>query len=136
MKKFEKIFDRFTDSKQIHEAVLLIEYLSGNLSFSKGYGGKDINSPLLMASITKLFTTTCILILLEQGKLSLKNKITGYFDNLELDGIHVYKGNEYTSDLTIGDLLFQTSGLPDVYEEGKNSIKNLAINEDFYMTFD
>lgn len=72
-----------------------------------------------MASITKLFTTTCILILLEQGKLSLNNKISEYFDENIIKGIHIYNGKDYSFELTISDLLFQTSGLPDVYLEGK-----------------
>lgn len=135
MQKFEKVFDRFTNSTQVHEGVLLIENTSGDFSFSKGYGGKDLNSPLLMASITKLFTTTCILVLFEQGKLSLNDKISKFFDDLVLEGIHLYGGMEYSFDLTIADLLFQISGLPDVYEEGTNSVKTRAIKEDFYITF-
>ena len=134
MQKFEKVFDKFTNSEQIHEGVLLIENSSGDFSFNKGYGGKNLNSPLLMASITKLFTTTCILILLEQGKLSLDDKIAKFFDMSALSGVHVYGGKEYTSELTIADLLFQVSGLPDVYEEGKDSVKIHAINEDFYLS--
>jgi len=64
IQKSEKIFDKFTSSKQINEGVLLIENTSGDFSFNKGYGGKKVDSPLLMASITKLFTTSCILIFL------------------------------------------------------------------------
>lgn len=87
-----------------------------------------------MASITKLFTTTCILILLEQGKLSLKDKIIKYFDINTLNGIHVYNGNDYSSELTISDLLFQTSGLPDVYFEGKDIVRNRIIKDDIYIS--
>lgn len=79
VEKFEKVFNRFVNSKKVHEGILLIENANGEFSFSKGYGGKEINSPLLMVSITKLFTTTCILVLLEQGKLSLNDKIIKYF---------------------------------------------------------
>jgi len=134
--KFERVFDRFTKSKQVHEAVLLVENTKGDFSFSKGYGGKEIDSLFLMASITKLFTTACILILSEQKRLSLDDKITQYFNNSILKGLHVYAGNEYTSELTIVDLLFQTSGLPDVYEEGKGSTKKRLIEEDFYFTLE
>jgi CubicO group peptidase (beta-lactamase class C family) len=88
-----------------------------------------------MASITKLFTTTCIIILQEQGKLSLNDKISKYIDSNTLSGIHVYHGRDYSLKLTISDLLFQISGLPDVYLEGKDSLKNRTIQEDFYMTF-
>ena len=133
--KFEKVFNKFTNSKKIIEGILLIESTNGEFSLCKGYGGKELNSPFLMASITKLFTTTCILILLEQGKLSLDDKISEYFDENIIKGIHVYNGKDYSLELTISDLLFQTSGLPDVYLEGKDSVRNKVIQEDFYITF-
>ncbi|WP_313640306.1 serine hydrolase domain-containing protein [Paenibacillus sp.] len=131
----EKIFNKTTSSKQIHEGILFVENTNGDFSYSKGYGGNDIDSPLLMASITKLFTTTCILALLEKGELSLEDKLSNYFDNAVLSSIHVYGGKEYSFDLTISDLLFQVSGLPDVFEEGKDSAKSRAIEEDYYTTF-
>lgn len=135
IEKIEKVFNKLTNSKKVNEGILLIENSSGEFSLCKEYGGKKINSPLLMASITKLFTTTCILILLEQKKLLLEEKIIKYFDINTLKEIHVYKGKEYSLELTISDLLFQTSGLPDVYLEGKYNIKNRIIQEDYYMTF-
>jgi CubicO group peptidase (beta-lactamase class C family) len=134
--KFEKIFDKFTNHKQINKGILFIENANGDFSFYKGYGGMELDSPLLAASITKLFTTACILIFLEHGKLSLQDKIINYFDNSLLNGIHVYRGRDFTPELTISDLLFQVSGLPDIYEEGKNSAKARVINEDFYITFE
>lgn len=131
----EKIFNKTTSSKQIHEGVLFVENTNGDFSYSKGYGGKDIDSPLLMASITKLFTTTCILALLEKGELSLDDRLIKYFDNELLSGVHVYRSKEYSFDLTLSDLLFQISGLPDVFKEGTNSAKSRAIEEDYYTTF-
>ena len=133
--RFEKVFYKFTNKKEVNEGILLIENLNGDYSFSKGYGGKEISSPLLMASITKLLTTTCILILLEQEKLSLYDKIFSFFDTKILNGIHTYNGKDYSSELTISNLLFQTSGLPDVYLEGKDNMKNLVIQGDLYTTF-
>lgn len=134
MRKCERIFYQAIASNKIQEAVLFVQNTNGDFSYNKGYGGKDIDSPLLMASITKLFTTTCVLALREQGKLSLDDKITKYFDDSVLEGLHVYKGKENSFGLTISDLLFQISGLPDVYEEGENSFKARVTNEDFRFT--
>jgi D-alanyl-D-alanine carboxypeptidase len=131
----DKIFKKTTRSKQIHEGVLFVENTDGDFSYSKGYGGKDMDSPMLMASITKLFTTTCILALLEKGELSLEDRLSKYIDKALLSSIHVYDGKEYSFDLTLSDLLFQVSGLPDVFEEGKDSVKSRAIEEDYYTTF-
>jgi len=135
MKKYEKIFNSVIASNTIHEAVIYIENSNGDFSFYKGYGNKDLDSPLLMASITKLFTTTCIFVILEKGKLTLDDKIKNYFDESVLRGLHVFRGKEYSFELTISDLLFQISGLPDVYEEGENSYKSRVIAEDFRYTF-
>jgi CubicO group peptidase (beta-lactamase class C family) len=134
--KIERIFDTITNSNQIHDGVLFVENKDGDFSYSTGYGGKELDSPLLMASVTKLFTTTCILALEEQGRLSFDDKVTKYFDRAVLRGLHVYCGREYSFDLTISDLLFQISGLPDVYEEGNDSLKSRVIHEDFNITFD
>lgn len=83
-----------------------------------------------------MFTTTCILILREQGKLSLDDKIKEYMDNRTLSRLHIYKGQEYSSKLTISSLLFQTSGLPDIFEESKINIRKRVLREDLDITFD
>ena len=136
IEKFEHVFDKITKSKQIHEAIFFVENANDDFAWSKGYGGKELDSSMLMASITKLFTTTCVLILQQQGKLSLDDKLGKYFDKLFLSGLHVYRGKEYSFDLTIADLLFQISGLPDIFEEGKNSGKNKALENDFSFSFE
>src|SRR5690625_1317728 len=134
--KVDKAFNRMTNMNQIHEAVLLVENANGDFSHSKEYGGKDIDTPLLMASITKLFTTTCVSILKEQGKLSLDDKVAKYFQEDMLSTLHIYKGREYSKQLTLSNLLFQTSGLPDIYEEGSKNAKQRAIDKDVQIEFD
>lgn len=135
-KKIEKIFNRAVKSKQIHEGVLLVENTNQDFLYKNEYGGKNIDSPLLMASITKLFTTACILKLQKQGKLSLDHKVMEYLDDSTLSRLHVYRGHDYSSKLTISSLLFQTSGLPDPFEEGKNSIRKRILREDAQINFD
>jgi CubicO group peptidase (beta-lactamase class C family) len=135
-KSIEKIFQRTVRNSKIHEAVLFVENTSGEFSYSCGYGGKNIDTPLAAASITKLFTTACILILQEQEKLSFEDKLTKYFGHSILSGLHIYKSQEYSYEFTIYDLLFQTSGLPNAYEETRNSIKKRIIDEDAYISFD
>lgn len=133
-KKIDKVFQKAIASKHIYEATFLIEKGNGDVLFAGEYGDKTINSPIIIASISKLFTTTCILILLEQGRLTLQDNISMYVDDSILKGLHCYKGVEYTGQLTISHLLFQTSGLPDIYEEGKERLINRIIAEDFTMT--
>lgn len=134
--KINKVFGRFTKNKYIHEAVLLIENTNGDFSYQQDYGSKSIDTPFLMASITKLLTTTCILILKEQGKLSLDDKLTKYFPENTLRNLHIYKGKEYSMELTLSHLLFQTSGLPDISTEGRNHTIKSAIHKDMLINFD
>jgi len=133
-KPIEKIFNNATNSKNINEAVLFVENSRGDFSLNHGYGGKDIHSPLFMASVSKLFTTASILILQEKKKLSLDDYLGDYFKKATLEGLHNYNGNEYSYDLKISDLLFQTSGLPDWFEEG--DIKKQILQEDFEIEFE
>lgn len=133
--RFQNIFGNVTKKTQIHEAVLLVENSNGDVSYNFGYGGKDIDTPFLIASITKLFTTTCIFILREQGKLSLDDHLTRYLDVDTLRNLHVYKGQDYSHKLTISNLLCHTSGLRDVVEEGSQNSKKRGMVDDVYIDF-
>jgi len=135
IEKLQSIFKRAVSTKNIHEAVLLVENASGSFSYTGEHGGKKKDSPLLLASITKLFTTACILIMQEQGKLSLQDDLLKYFNDDEVKGLHSYKGQDYTSKLKLSSLLFQTSGLPDIFEEGKNPLKKQVIEADMSVHF-
>jgi CubicO group peptidase (beta-lactamase class C family) len=134
----QKIFNSATASSLINEACLLVANSKGDFSESFGYGGCDADSPMLAASITKLFTTSCVLKLCEQGRLSLEDAISRYFSRELLSGLHVFKGHEYSFDLTVSDLLFQTSGLPDDFEGWKNKgiLKKVILEGDTYITFE
>ena len=131
-KVIEKIFNKLTCSKQIHEAVLLVENSGGDFSVNFGYGGKTIDTPFQSASVGKLFTTACVLMLQEQKKLLLENFIGDYFDKDMLNNLHVFKGVDYSHRLTISDLLFQISGLPDYFTEG--GVQKRATKEDFTVS--
>lgn len=134
--KIKNAFEKFTKNKLIHESVLLVEDAEGDFSYHLEYGGKGLDTPFLIASITKLFTTTCILVLKEQGKLSLDDKITKYFDENILKNLHIYKGQEYSTNLTISNLLCHTSGLVDFIGEGSNRAKERITENDRQMSFE
>lgn len=129
-----KAFRKVTDSEAIHEAVYLIENQAGTMRKTQGYGGKDQDSPLLMASISKLFTTAIVLMLMEEGRIKLEDKLNLYIPEEILDGLHVYKGKEYTQEIELYDLLFQSSGLPDYLSEGRQ-VKQQMKREDFFYSF-
>ena len=134
LKTIENIFNKVASSKGIHEAVLLVENTKGDFSFDLGYVGRTVDSPIFTASIGKLFTTTCILILERQNKLVLSDPLTKYFDLSILDSLHIFKGVDYSNQFTISNLLFQTSGIPDWLENGRD--KKIFIDDDILISFE
>ncbi|MFC6333563.1 serine hydrolase domain-containing protein [Paenibacillus septentrionalis] len=71
--------------------------------------------PNYMASVGKLFTSTIVCMLAEEGKLSWDDKISRYLDDDVMNGLHVYNGIDYSNDITIRQLLQHTSGLNDYF---------------------
>lgn len=133
--KVEKLFKKLTSSDKVHESILLIENSSGDISFSREYK-RDLDTPMLMASVTKLFTTTCIYALAQEGKLDLKDKISHHLQEEIITGLHIYRGKEYAPELTIEHLLLQTSGLPDFYLDGTGYIFSKVKEQDFSYSFE
>lgn len=136
VKSYEDLFDKYIRTKKIFESVVLIKNGTGETMFSKAYGEKTIDSPIVAASITKMVTAACIFTLIQQGYITLNDSLLDFYEPAYLRGLHVYKGKDYSCELKISDLLYQTSGLADIYEEGKDNIKRQAIISDTFITFE
>ena len=137
VKSYEDLFDKYIRTKKIFESVVLINNGTGETMFSKAYGEKTIDSPIVAASITKMFTAACIFTLIQQGyNITLNDSLLDFYEPAYLRGLHVYKGKDYSCKLKISDLLYQTGGLADIYEEGKDNIKRQAIISDTFITFE
>lgn len=133
--KLEQYFNKMKDSSKIKEAIVYIEDSSGKTSWYKTYGPKTLDSLMLSASITKLYTTACILKLYQNGKLDLNDKLNDYFEDGIIKKLHIYKGIDYSSEITIHNLLHQDSGLPDSFMAGKDTFLQKVVKEDFSYTF-
>jgi D-alanyl-D-alanine carboxypeptidase len=99
------------------------------------------NTPIYIASITKLYTATAIMKLYEEGALSLDDPIYKYLPADLIRGIHVYEGEDYSNEITIEQLLSHTSGIADYYEEksskeGKNLFELFLQEPERYWTVD
>ena len=70
------------------------------------------DQPYHAASVGKTFTSTIIAMLVEEGQLRFDDPITPYLADEVLDGLHVYRGTDYTDEIRIHHLLSHTSGLP------------------------
>jgi CubicO group peptidase (beta-lactamase class C family) len=89
-----------------------------------------VDTPIFIASITKMYTGAATMILGEQKLLSLDDPISKFLPASMLEGLHSYKGLDYSDQLRIYHLISQTSGLPDYFEErpkGGKSIFDLIV---------
>ncbi len=103
----------------------------GKLIYSKGYGIADLehdieitpSSVFYIGSVSKQFVTFSILLLEEQGKLSLDDRIQKYLPDFP----------EYETPLTIRHFIHHTSGVRDyltlMYLKGRNFLDHIEVNE-------
>ena len=117
--EIESLFNKqLQKDKNLINAYLLVHSektgLHLNLVGGKGENGAPSpKQPVYMASVGKLFTSAIIAILHEQGKLSFDDSISRFFDPGFIDGLHLFKGKDYSGEIEVRHLLNQTSGLPD-----------------------
>jgi CubicO group peptidase (beta-lactamase class C family) len=110
--KIDAIMERYASSETPGASVLIMQ--GGKIIFKKGYGVANISSQekitpttnFRLASVTKQFTATTILMLEQQKKLSLDDPLTKYFSSFP----------DYGKKIKIKHLLTHSSGLVD-YED-------------------
>jgi D-alanyl-D-alanine carboxypeptidase len=124
--RLESIISTLVDKdKSIRNCVLAV--MKGDESYSwagaAGVARQDgqvpmtTGTPIFIASVLKLYTATVIMKLYETGNLSLDDPISKYLPEELIKGIHIYKGKDYSHEITIKQLLSQTSGIADYYTE-------------------
>lgn len=89
-----------------------------DINLAEGKTGEieaNTQQPTHLASVGKLFTATLIGILYEKGELTYEDKIQKHLDEDLMSDLHLYKGKDYSGEITIKHLLTQTSGLNDVF---------------------
>jgi len=107
--EIDKLFKRWDKPDSPGCALAIIK--DGNIVYKKGYGIADLehnvpNTPKIrfnIGSITKQFTAMCILLLVEQNKISLDDDVREYLP----------KFPNYGQTVTIRHLLHHTSGIRD-----------------------
>jgi len=105
-RKLDSVFKRFNKRYDFHGSILVAK--NGKLIFSKEYGYADFKkktkvdkySSFQLASVSKQFTATAIMILYERGLLDLDDLVTTYYPNFPYE------------EVTIKHLLNHTAGLP------------------------
>ena len=98
------------------------------------------DTEIYIASVTKLYTAAVVLRLFERGALSLDDPMSKYLPSELIRGIHVYRGKDSSSEITIRQLLSHSSGIADYYSEkgrdGKTLFDMFLENPDRLWTVD
>lgn len=110
-----------TDPK-LHNVHLLIHSDKFNIHWPMAAGKTDgiladPHQPFHTASVGKTFTAVIIAKLIEKGLANFEDPVANYLPSNILEGLHIFKGKEYTYDIRIKHLLNNTSGLPDYFKD-------------------
>ncbi|MFC1551893.1 serine hydrolase domain-containing protein [Candidatus Latescibacterota bacterium] len=120
--------------KYIYGAVFYVSSDDNSVDLISASGNITEDSQYYIASINKLFVSSIILKLYTNNRLDLHDKISKYLPEEVIRGLHIYKGKDYSSDLSIVHLLSQTSGLPgylvDKQANGKRAMDELEAGID------
>ncbi len=104
-------------------------FLDGRIAYAKGYGMANLEhdipltprSVFRIGSVSKQFTAMCAALLIEEGKVSPKNKINLFFPELP----------EYPAPITVKHLLHHLSGIRDYL-----TLMGLVVEDEHYRSED
>lgn len=130
--RFLKLIEAEFSKPNSNSILLSVRSGDGRVRFEGTAGEGATNSPYFVASISKMFTATVIMQLVDEGRLDLNDSIDVYLSHLPLDGIHVFKGTDYSHQLKVYQLLHQTSGLADYFAKGLD--EDFKKNRDRYYS--
>jgi len=125
--------DQIKSNKHIKNCIVYVAKGDGSFTWSgaAGIAKQDgqvpmtQDTPIYLASITKLYTAAAIMRLYEQGLLGLDEPMAKYLPDDLICGIHIYEGHDYSHEITISQLLAHTSGIADYYSEKSKNGKSL-----------
>jgi D-alanyl-D-alanine carboxypeptidase len=146
MERLQKLLDTLASQKPHHQAIMAVESGDGSFRWSgaagKAVGGEPLSSetPFFIASIDKLYNTVIVLMLAEQGRLSLDDPVSACLPATLTRRLHVLNGDDHSGKITIRHLLSHTSGLADWLEDapknGKSLFEEVLEKGDRAMTFE
>lgn len=140
----EHLFDKTLERGDIHNGFLIIhsDSLNLHLNLAKGKNSDgtpvSTDTPFLTTSIAKTFTATLVMMLAEEGKLSLEATAANYLPEKLMEGLHVLEGMDHGPQITIAQLLQHRSGLPDYFgdtpREGENMLNRIFAEPEKFWT--
>lgn len=116
----------------IHGCVIHVRNAGRGLTAASG--NLCASSRFFATSVTKLFTTAVILKLEAAGRISLRDRIGGFFPQEATDGLHVMDGVDRSRLIEILHLVSNTSGIPDYTD--KEAIGSVLCRGDAAWTME
>ena len=120
-------------NRDVYSAVLGVASADGDFCWAGAAGTAYADraelmraeTPIYIASITKMYVAAATMILEERGLMSLDDPLSKYLPAAWLTGLHRYKGRDYSDQLRVYHVISQTSGLPDYFTEKSKEGKSV-----------
>ena len=138
--QLEKHFQGLVKNRIVKNAIVSVESLDGTFSWTRAQGPAHPNgdslsqeTPIWIASVTKLYTAAAIFKLAERKQVDINEKMSAYLPQALIEGLHRSQdGVDHTDEITLKHLLGHSSGLPDYLEDHPEGEKSLLekVTED------
>lgn len=110
--------ERIANKKNVFSTVLCVEDQEQSLSLVSSGGAMKTEDRYFIASVTKLYVTAVILKLRAEQRIGLDDPIGKYLPEEIMAGLHRMENKDYSGEITVKQLMSNTSGIPD-YFSGK-----------------
>jgi len=130
----DRLVNSAISKKYIFGVVFYVSSEDKGIDVISAAGNLQENSQYYIASINKLLISAIMLQLYSEEKVDIHDRIAQYLPAETTKGLHVFKGKDYSHDLTIEHLMSHTSGLPcylmDKQADGKRAMTELEAGID------
>lgn len=145
--RLQTLLEKTLDSNRIFGVTLAVSQPGQKFSWAGTAGNLASDHPYFIASTTKIYVAAVLLQLREEGLIDFDQPISRYLPSEVLEGLHVYRGQDFGGLLTIRHLMSHTSGLPDYFQakraDGRSLMEHLltkpladGASKDLAWTFD
>jgi CubicO group peptidase (beta-lactamase class C family) len=129
-----QLVNHVINKRYIYGAVFYVSSDDNSIDVISACGNLQEESQYYIASINKLIISSIILKLYTINRLDLHDKISKYLTDDFVRQLHLYKGKDYSGEITVAHLLSQTSGLPcyliDKQLNGRKAMSELEAGMD------
>lgn len=137
--KLDNVIEKLMKDDTISSSIVLVKNSDREIVWQSAKGlvsKEDMNqittdTPYFIASITKMFTATLIMMLHEKGLLDIEESISNYLSENTYSNLNVHNGVDYSKMITVRHLLEHSSGIADYYT-GK-PLKDKALFDEFLL---